>query len=56
MNRPWSEEFRRQNLPNARRKKFFVEPIREWSFFRGDRVLLKVNFLVIVIIYLLEFR
>nr|CAG4637222.1 EOG090X0ADH [Ceriodaphnia reticulata] len=38
MNRPWTEEFRRQNLPNTRRKKVFVEPIREWSFFRGDRV------------------
>ncbi|EFX78541.1 probable 39S ribosomal protein L24, mitochondrial [Daphnia pulex] len=36
MNRPWTEEFRRQNL--AKRKKVFVEPIKEWAFFRGDRV------------------
>jgi large subunit ribosomal protein L24 len=36
MNRPWTEEFRRQNL--VKRKKVFVEPIKEWAFFRGDRV------------------
>ncbi|XP_057380058.1 large ribosomal subunit protein uL24m-like [Daphnia carinata] len=36
MNRPWTEEFRRQNL--SRRKKVFVEPLKEWTFFRGDRV------------------
>nr|CAG4641067.1 EOG090X0ADH [Eulimnadia texana] len=38
MSRPWTEEFRRQNAPNLHRKKVFVEPIKEWSFFRGDRV------------------
>lgn len=27
-----------QNMPNTKRKKVFVEPIKEWSFFRGDRV------------------
>lgn len=38
MNRPWTEEFKRENPPNQCRKKVFIEPIREWSFFRGDRV------------------
>jgi len=37
-NRPWTEEFRRQNAPGVRRKKVFVEPILDWMFFRGDRV------------------
>lgn len=37
-NRPWTEEFRRQNQPGLHRKKVFVEPILEWVFFRGDRV------------------
>lgn len=27
-----------QNLPNTKRRKVFIEPIKEWSFFRGDRV------------------
>lgn len=34
--RPWTAEFQQQNARN--RKKVFVEPILEWSFFRGDRV------------------
>nr|CAG4648790.1 EOG090X0ADH [Polyphemus pediculus] len=38
MNRPWTEEFKRQNAPNVHRKKVFVEPIKEWSFFLGDMV------------------
>merc|ERR1712137_503300 len=31
MNRPWTEEFRRQNAIGTYRKKVFVEPIKEWS-------------------------
>lgn len=38
MNRPWTEEFRRENPQGQCRKQVFVEPIKEWSFFRGDRV------------------
>ncbi|XP_055713159.1 probable 39S ribosomal protein L24, mitochondrial [Phlebotomus papatasi] len=38
MNRPWTGQFRQQNMPRSHRKKVFVEPIAEWSFFRGDRV------------------
>ncbi|XP_044735868.1 probable 39S ribosomal protein L24, mitochondrial [Chrysoperla carnea] len=37
-NRPWTAQFRQQNQPGLRRPKVFVEPIKEWSFFRGDRV------------------
>ncbi|CAG4995454.1 unnamed protein product [Parnassius apollo] len=36
--RPWTGQFRRQNEPNTHRKKVFLEPIGEWSFFKGDRV------------------
>ncbi|CAH0552134.1 unnamed protein product [Brassicogethes aeneus] len=36
--RPWSAQFRQENSPNRHHKKIFVEPIKEWSFFRGDRV------------------
>lgn len=38
MNRPWSHQFYEQNAPGRLRKKVFVEPIKKWSFFRGDRV------------------
>jgi large subunit ribosomal protein L24 len=37
-NRPWTSQFRMQNMSNMKRKKIFVEPIENWSFFRGDRV------------------
>ncbi|XP_058448419.1 large ribosomal subunit protein uL24m [Malaya genurostris] len=37
-NRPWSGHFRQQNMPGTIRKKVFVEPIENWSFFKGDRV------------------
>uniref|UniRef100_A0A0K8TRN0 Large ribosomal subunit protein uL24m n=1 Tax=Tabanus bromius TaxID=304241 RepID=A0A0K8TRN0_TABBR len=37
-NRPWTGQFRQQNLPGVVRKKVFVEPIEDWSFFKGDRV------------------
>uniref|UniRef100_U5EWJ8 Large ribosomal subunit protein uL24m n=1 Tax=Corethrella appendiculata TaxID=1370023 RepID=U5EWJ8_9DIPT len=37
-NRPWTWNFKQQNMPGTKRKKVFVEPIAKWSFFRGDRV------------------
>ncbi|XP_068083419.1 large ribosomal subunit protein uL24m [Anabrus simplex] len=37
-NRPWTAQFRQQNQPQSIRKKVFLEPIKDWSFFRGDRV------------------
>lgn len=37
-NRPWTIQFFHQNYPGSLRKKVFLEPIKEWSFFKGDRV------------------
>lgn len=37
-NRPWTGQFWQQNQPGKLRKKVFVEPIADWSFFEGDRV------------------
>lgn len=37
-NRPWTGQFRNQNMPGSLRKKVFVEPIKDWNFFKGDRV------------------
>ncbi|VVC95768.1 unnamed protein product, partial [Leptidea sinapis] len=36
--RPWTGPFARQNERTTMRKKVFIEPIKEWSFFKGDRV------------------
>lgn len=36
--RPWESEFRQLNQQMVKTRKIFVEPIREWNFFRGDRV------------------
>lgn len=38
IHRPWTTEFQMQNERGRMRKKVFVEPIRDWSFFKGDRV------------------
>ncbi|KAL5282081.1 MRPL24 family protein [Megaselia abdita] len=38
MNKPWTGQFRQQNMPGTIRKKVFLEPVSDWSFFRGDRV------------------
>jgi len=36
--RPWTTGFKQDNLPNARPKKIYVEPIKNWKIFKGDRV------------------
>ena len=36
--RPWQDEFKQINQEGFRTPKIFVEPKREWSYFRGDRV------------------
>lgn len=33
-NRPWTAQFARQNERNKLRKKVFLEPVGEWSFFK----------------------
>ncbi|PZC71887.1 hypothetical protein B5X24_HaOG212285 [Helicoverpa armigera] len=35
-NRPWTAQFRMQNDRNVHRKKVFVEPVGEWSFFKYE--------------------
>ena len=36
--RPWTIEFQRANPPCVIPKKIYVEPIKEWKMFKGDRV------------------
>ena len=36
--RPWQDEFARLNQPRVKTRTIFVEPKRDWSYFRGDRV------------------
>ncbi|KAK3868439.1 hypothetical protein Pcinc_026166 [Petrolisthes cinctipes] len=36
--RPWTEQFQSQNPPGVQRAKVFVEPLLDWTFFKGDRV------------------
>ncbi|XP_018376471.1 PREDICTED: probable 39S ribosomal protein L24, mitochondrial [Trachymyrmex cornetzi] len=38
IHRPWTYQFRRDNAPGKFHKFIHVEPIKDWSFFRGDRV------------------
>jgi len=38
IHRPWTAEFQMENRPGTMRRKVFVEPILDWSFFKGDRV------------------
>nr|CAI5865236.1 unnamed protein product [Callosobruchus analis] len=38
VHRPWTHQFRDENYPKKCHKKIFIEPIKEWSHFRGDRV------------------
>ncbi|KAJ0171976.1 hypothetical protein K1T71_012739 [Dendrolimus kikuchii] len=42
-NRPWTGQFRQTNERGVLRKKVFVEPVGEWSFFKGDRVEIMVG-------------
>lgn len=36
--RPWTRPFYYHNAPGVMRKTVHVEPIKDWSFFRGDKV------------------
>lgn len=36
--RPWQEEFERLNQAGNKLPKIYVEPIKHWPYFRGDRV------------------
>lgn len=37
-NRPWTREFFHENWPNTMKPTVCVEPIKDWSFFHGDKV------------------
>lgn len=43
VDRPWTQQFKQQNMPGRQRKKVFVEPLVDWTFFKGDRVELLVG-------------
>lgn len=43
MDRPWTSQFQMSNPRYQGRKKVFLEPIENWSYFRGDRVELLVG-------------
>jgi len=36
--RPWTQAFKDANQSSTRPKRIFVEPIKEWTIFKGDRV------------------
>lgn len=38
IHRPWTNHFHRDNRPGRKHRFIHVEPIKDWSFFRGDRV------------------
>ncbi|XP_012522761.1 probable 39S ribosomal protein L24, mitochondrial [Monomorium pharaonis] len=38
IHRPWTTQFHKDNAPHANHSFIYVEPIKDWSFFRGDRV------------------
>lgn len=38
LSRPWTQGFKDANPPGKFRQPVLVEPVKEWSFFRGDRV------------------
>ncbi|KFM80714.1 putative 39S ribosomal protein L24, mitochondrial, partial [Stegodyphus mimosarum] len=38
MDRPWTHEFKQENMPGKRVMQDLVEPIKEWSIYKGDKV------------------
>ncbi|KAL0279557.1 UNVERIFIED_CONTAM: hypothetical protein PYX00_001089 [Menopon gallinae] len=38
LHKPWSSVFQHSNYPVKKTNKIWVEPIKDWCFFRGDRV------------------
>lgn len=38
IHRPWTNAFQRDNAPGKNQNYLYVEPIKDWSFFRGDLV------------------
>lgn len=44
MNRPWTREFYEENMPGKHIEKDLVEPIKEWTIYRGDKVIFSIFF------------
>jgi len=38
IHRPWTHNFHHDNMPGKSHQFVHVEPVKNWSFFRGDRV------------------
>ena len=36
--RPWTDDFKRDNAPGSKKAMPIVQEIKEWKFFKGDRV------------------
>ena len=45
--RPWTSEFKRDNTAGDRPRRVYVEPIKEWSMFKGDQVCMSFTLLLI---------
>lgn len=37
--RPWTSQFKEENAPGKKNPKVRVQPIKEWTLFKGDRVM-----------------
>lgn len=55
MHRPWTREFYEDNMPGKRVKPDIVEPIKEWTIYRGDLVSTKY-YLLCLMYYITDFR
>lgn len=42
-NRPWTEAAKQANAAHINRPRLYLEPIKEWSIFLGDRVSCKYH-------------
>uniref|UniRef100_A0A0K8SJ81 Large ribosomal subunit protein uL24m n=1 Tax=Lygus hesperus TaxID=30085 RepID=A0A0K8SJ81_LYGHE len=38
VDKPWTAQFQKLNEPGRKHRKIFLEPIKDWSYFVGDRV------------------
>ena len=54
--RPWTEEFKRENGPFSYKRTPMVQPIKDWSIFKGDRVSTVMGFSFLFHIFNFKFR
>ena len=45
-NRPWTTQFQEENADGIRRPKIYVQPIKNWTLLKGDRVSVQYIFLL----------